>query len=60
MREEYAWVAEEPCRDARLAILRRFLWRDPLYRTRHFREAMDTSARANLRRALAELDSGSR
>lgn len=52
IREEYAWVPDPVYRRERAAVLRRLLQRQPLFVTRHFRQAYEETARANLARAL--------
>jgi len=55
IRAEYAWVPEEAFRHGRSRILEGLLQRDPLFQTETFRRRFESSARANLRRALAGL-----
>jgi predicted metal-dependent HD superfamily phosphohydrolase len=55
IRAEYAHVSEADYRAGRRQILEGFLARPRLYRTDAFHGALDGSARANLRRALAAL-----
>jgi len=56
VRTEYAWVPEEAYRFGRGGILADLLGRDPLFQTEHYRRNFETTARANLRRALTELE----
>jgi predicted metal-dependent HD superfamily phosphohydrolase len=58
IRAEYALVPEQAYRQGRGRILAGFLRREPLFQTETFRRRFESSARANLRRALAALDSG--
>jgi predicted metal-dependent HD superfamily phosphohydrolase len=55
IRAEYAWVPEEAFRHGRTRILEGLLRRDPLFQTATFQRRFESSARANLRRALAAL-----
>jgi predicted metal-dependent HD superfamily phosphohydrolase len=55
IRAEYAWVPEEAFRRERTRTLEGLLRRDPLFQTEAFRRRFESSARANLRRALAAL-----
>ncbi len=57
IRREYQWVPEQLFRDRRRAILQGFLDRPRIYGTDHFRTRLETTARANLERALARLTS---
>jgi predicted metal-dependent HD superfamily phosphohydrolase len=52
VRQEYAYVPEALFRDARGAILRRFLARPFLYGTDEFRERFERKARENIEREL--------
>jgi len=56
IRTEYCWVPEGEYRDARAAILRRFLDRPVIFRTPAFR-SFETPARRNLEVAIAKLTS---
>jgi predicted metal-dependent HD superfamily phosphohydrolase len=56
IRLEYAWVPDTIYRRERATVLRGLLEREPLYATPYFRERFERPARANLRRALARLD----
>jgi len=53
VRQEYSWVPEAQFRDARGAILRRFLARPFIYATEEFRKTFEQRARANIERELA-------
>ena len=55
MREEYAPVPEALFRSRRQVILEGFLRRPSLYSTGWFRDRLESSARANLRRSMARL-----
>jgi predicted metal-dependent HD superfamily phosphohydrolase len=55
IREEYREVPDLLWRSGRARVLARFLSRDPLFRTDHFRRQYETSARRNLRRSLESL-----
>ena len=55
IRAEYMWVPEEAFRHGRARILEGLLRRDPLFQTDTFHRRFESSARANLRRALAAL-----
>ena len=55
IRTEYAWVPEHAYRLGRGRILADLLRRDPLYQTELYQRQFETTARANLRRALAAL-----
>ncbi len=59
IRMEYAWVPADRYRRERGAVLRGLLEREPLYRTVPFR-ARETSARANITRALERLQAAPR
>jgi predicted metal-dependent HD superfamily phosphohydrolase len=58
IRAEYAWVPDAAYRQGRSRILANLLGRDPLFQTEPYRRRFEATARANLRRALAELDAG--
>ena len=58
IRAEYAWVPEPVYRLERRRVLERFLGRDPLYGTPHFRERYEAAARRNLELAVARLSTG--
>ncbi len=55
IRAEYRHVPEELYRVGRRAVLERFEERECIYRAPRLRDAFETSARANLRRAIAAL-----
>jgi predicted metal-dependent HD superfamily phosphohydrolase len=55
IRREYAFVPEPAYRAARAAVLSGFLARPSIYQTDGFRRTHETSARANLARAIARL-----
>lgn len=55
VRREYRWIPGPVFRRARTRILRSFLERDTIYATAPLRERLETAARANLERSLAEL-----
>jgi len=57
IRAEYAAVPDAVYRERRRRILASLLEREPLFRTRAFRERYETAARANLRRAIERLGS---
>jgi predicted metal-dependent HD superfamily phosphohydrolase len=53
IRDEYAFVPEADFRPRRRAILQSFMARATIYSTPHFRDLLETRARANLARSLA-------
>jgi predicted metal-dependent HD superfamily phosphohydrolase len=55
IRREYAWVPEPMYRRERSAVLSGFLRRRSIYQTDQFRLRYEASARANLKRTVAEL-----
>jgi len=55
IRFEYSWVPEEDFCRARARILREFIARPRLYRTRYFQAQFEARARENLARSLARL-----
>ncbi|MEA3208249.1 MAG: hypothetical protein QOE70_1306 [Chthoniobacter sp.] len=55
IRQEYAWVPDAAFRAGRAAVLTKFLARERIYSTAHFRQRYEISARANLRWSLARL-----
>ena len=55
IRTEFAWVPEGAYRLGRGTILADLLRREPLFQTELYRSSFEATARANLRRALAEL-----
>jgi predicted metal-dependent HD superfamily phosphohydrolase len=60
IRFEYSWVPDAVFRQARGAILNQFLERPSIYSSSHFRNSLEQSARSNLKRSLARLDTTSR
>ena len=58
IRVEYEWVPEATYREARAEVLDRFLRREFIYQTDHFRGRYEGQARRNLRRAIAALRDG--
>ncbi|MEM7261949.1 MAG: N-methyl-D-aspartate receptor NMDAR2C subunit, partial [Planctomycetota bacterium] len=58
IREEYEWVPEPQYREARSAVLRGFLAREPLYSTEHFGRKLEERARGNIERSIARLGEG--
>ena len=55
IRAEYAWVPADQYRDARAAILERFLARPTIYRTESFRSRYESGARRNIAQSIAGL-----
>lgn len=55
IRREYAWVPEVDYRRARAAVLGGFLARERIYLTPACHDAWEAKARANLQRAVADL-----
>ncbi len=55
VRREYFWIRPRAWRRGRAAVLRHFLAQPAIYRTPHFHQRLEASARANLERALADL-----
>ncbi len=55
IREEYRQVPDPLFRAGRAQVLAKLLAREPLFRTDHFRQRYEASARQNLRRALQAL-----
>jgi predicted metal-dependent HD superfamily phosphohydrolase len=55
IRREYAWVPEPMYRRERSAVLSGFLQRRSIYQTDQYRRRYEASARANLKRIVAEL-----
>lgn len=55
IRREYQFVPEANFRSGRADILQRFLERDTLYFTAHFRDLYEEKARSNLQRSLRAL-----
>ncbi|MFH2112659.1 MAG: N-methyl-D-aspartate receptor NMDAR2C subunit [Candidatus Bathyarchaeota archaeon] len=57
IRREYSWVPEDRFKAGRTEVLARFLERDHVYHTGHFREKYEANARANLSHSLTTLRS---
>ncbi len=57
IRQEYAWVPEPRYRTERARVLTALLERPQIYLTGYFHDRYEPGARANLRRALAKLQS---
>ncbi|HEU4680537.1 MAG TPA: hypothetical protein VFS51_02250 [Gemmatimonadales bacterium] len=57
IRQEYDWVPEAVYRTSRSEILGGFLRRRFIYQTEYFHQQYESSARANLERLIAQLDS---
>lgn len=57
VRGEFEWVPEDAYRTARARILRGFLDRPRLYHTTHFHDRFEATARRNLARTIAALES---
>lgn len=57
VRREYEWVPDSDFRTGRSRILRQFLDRPSLYGTDYFRSRLEATARANLLRSVARLES---
>jgi predicted metal-dependent HD superfamily phosphohydrolase len=55
VRFEYAWVADSAFRAGRSTVLQSFLDRPRIYTTDYFGAALETAARQNLNRSLANL-----
>jgi predicted metal-dependent HD superfamily phosphohydrolase len=55
IRREYAWVPEPVYRRERSLVLSGFLRRHPIYQTDQIRHRYELSARANLKRVIAQL-----
>ncbi|MGD9598475.1 MAG: N-methyl-D-aspartate receptor NMDAR2C subunit [Steroidobacteraceae bacterium] len=58
VRCEYGWVPRSRYRQARRAVLRSFLDRPAIYAWPEMRERYEEPARANLARAIAQLEAG--
>lgn len=58
VRREYAWVPADKYRAGRAAVLQEFFERDPMYRIPEFRTELESIAKENLGRRIAELNSG--
>ncbi len=56
IREEYSFVPEAVFREKRRYILRSFIDRERIYRTDYFHDALEERARANLLRAISEIE----
>ena len=56
IRAEYAWVPDQDYRAGRAQVLRSFLGRERIFVTPTFHDAFEGAARANLARALAQLE----
>jgi predicted metal-dependent HD superfamily phosphohydrolase len=56
VRREYFFVGPRRWRRGRAAVVRHFLAQPRIYRTAHFREALEARARENLARALSRLE----
>ena len=56
VRKEYAWVPEAVFREKRRAVLQQFLARPVIYSTEAIHNALEASARRNLRRSIARLE----
>jgi predicted metal-dependent HD superfamily phosphohydrolase len=55
IRQEYAWVPDQLFRERRARVLASFLERPGIYATAYFATRLETAARANLHRSLAQL-----
>lgn len=55
IRMEYGFVPEETYREARKAVLTRFLERDRIYLSTHFFDALEERARKNLAQSIEQL-----
>ena len=55
IRLEYGWVPEEPYRHRRAQVLKTFLDRESIYKTREFRDQYEEQAKKNLARKIREL-----
>jgi predicted metal-dependent HD superfamily phosphohydrolase len=60
IREEYRWVPEAHYRRERVAVLRSFLAREPLYLTPHFQGRYERFARSNLARVINRIEADTR
>lgn len=58
IRLEYQHVPEQAYRTGRTTVIRQFLSSVPLFQSPWFREMREQTARANLQRELAKLDTG--
>ena len=55
IRAEYGWVAADDFRAGRSKVLRGFMQRPRIYTTEHFHDMLESTARKNLARSLAQL-----
>ena len=55
IRQEYGWVPEDRFKAGRAEVLARFLARERIYHTDHFREKYEENARANLSHSISML-----
>jgi predicted metal-dependent HD superfamily phosphohydrolase len=55
IRQEYSWVPEDRFKAGRAEVLARFLAREHIYHTDHFREKYEENARANLSHSISML-----
>lgn len=56
IRNEYSWVPERHYCEGRKQVLKRFLAREHIYGTAHFRTQYEAQARVNLAAAIANLE----
>lgn len=56
VRAEYAAVPDDAWRIGRAAVMRRFLDRERIYQTSHFRARLETPARANIAAEIGRLE----
>jgi len=59
IRQEYNWVPEDRFEVGRTEVLARFLTREHIYHTDHFRERYEENARANLSHSISMLRASS-
>lgn len=57
VRAEYSAVPDDKWRAGRPAVLQRFLQRERIFQTRHFKDLLEARARQNLAREIADLGS---